>query len=252
MNKFKKSSSKPESPDLQADASAAKKSPAAGFSIIELLVVVAVLGVLSGIAYMGFSSPQKYAADDQALKMLDILQEARQKALTQRRVMRVEFNNTKKTMRLINEYDIKATNSTTGKSLVTDSDDDKEVRSIPFDTKNLVIGNKPGNVTTVLPTQTSAIPEMSFQTTTYPLSNGNSVFTLCFVKDGRVLSPGTNGLCEPDKDDLGGATVYVSEKPDSAGKSKIIRAVTVNSISGSGDVVKCQLNSSNVCTKWVK
>lgn len=223
-------------------------SSAKGFSVIELIVVIAVIGILSAITIMSFSSTQKYAADDQALKILDILQEARQKALTQRRVMRVEFNNTTKQIRLINEYDTKVMNA----ALASDSSDDKEVRSIPFDVKNLVIGTKPSNVTTTIPTQTSPIPEIAFSTTIYPPSNGNSVKTLCFVKDGRVLDPGANGLCEPDKDDLGGVTVYVYDKPDATGKAKIIRAVTVSSITGAADVVKCQLDASNACTKWVK
>ena len=225
-----------------------KSSSAQGFSVLELIVVIAIIGILAAVAFMSFSTPKKYAADDQALKILDVLQEARQKALTQKRVMRVEFNNTTKQVRLINEYDTKAMNS----ALASDSSDDREIRSIPFDVKYLNIGTKPSNVTTTVPTQTSPIPEIAFSTTTYPLSNGNSVKTLCFVKDGRVLDPGANGLCEPDKDDLGGVTVYVYEKPDASGKSKIIRAVTVNSITGASDVVKCQLNASDACIKWVK
>lgn len=223
-------------------------SSAKGFSLLELITVIAIIGILAAVAIMSFSAPQKYAADDQALKILDILQEARQKALTQRRVMRVEFNNTTKQVRLINEYETKVSNS----ALANDSVDDREIRSIPFDVKNLVIGTKPANVTTTLPTQTTPIPEIAFSATTYPWSNGNSVKTLCFVKDGRVLDPGANGLCEPEKDDLGGVTVYVYDKPDAAGKAKIIRAVTVSSITGASDIVKCQLDASGICTKWVK
>lgn len=228
--------------------SESRHSSAKGFSVIELLTVIVVIGILAAIAIMSFSTTKRYAADDQAMKILDILQEARQKALTQKRVMRVEFNNTTKQVRLINEYDTKTMNS----SLASDSSDDKEIRSIPFDVKNLVIGAKPSNVTTTVPTQTTPIPEVSFSTTIYPPSNGNSVKTLCFVKDGRVLDPGSNGLCEPEKDGLGGVTVYVYEKPDASGKSKIIRAVTVSSITGAADIVKCQLNSSSACVKWVK
>lgn len=225
-----------------------KFSSASGFSLIETLAVIVVIGVLAAIAIMSFSAPKRYAADDQAMKILDVLQEARQKALTQKRVMRVEFNNTTKQVRLINEYDTKAMNS----SLASDSSDDKEIRSVPFDVKNLVIGTKPSNVTTTVPTQTTPIPEVSFSTTIYPLSNGNSVKTLCFVKDGRVLDPGSNGLCEPEKDVPGGVTVYVYEKPDATGKSKIVRAVTVSGITGAADIVKCQLDASSACVKWVK
>lgn len=219
-------------------------SSAQGFSLIELLVVITIMAILAGIAFMSFTTPAKYAPDDQALKLLDLIQEARQKALTQRTVMRVEINDTKKMIRLIDENT--PTNATGNISA-----NDVELRSTPFNVKNLVIGSKPSNVTTVLPPQSSPMSESSYQVTNYPLSLTNSVYTMCFLADGRVVGTNASGLCSP-ANSPGGSIVYISEIPGTDGKSKIIRAVTVSSFSGAAVVYKCQLDTSNNCKTWVK
>ncbi|MEP6902513.1 MAG: type II secretion system protein, partial [Actinomycetota bacterium] len=68
-----------------------KNTPSqAGFSLIELILVITVLTILSAIAVVSFWNTRKYSADDQAKKMIDVFDEARQKALNQRKTFRVE------------------------------------------------------------------------------------------------------------------------------------------------------------------
>ena len=204
------------------------------------------MSIIVCIAFMSVNSSKKFAADDQSLKILDILQEARQRAVNQRAVMRVEINNTKKQIRLFDENKTKAMDS----SLANDTSDDALISSFTID-NNVTIGVHPSNVSTsIVPVQTSPIPELAFSTTTYSLSANDSVFTLCFLRDGRVVQTGTDNLCSTTNS-LRGATIYVYSLPKSNGKSEVIRAVTVNGISASSGVYKCQLDSSSNCTTWV-
>jgi prepilin-type N-terminal cleavage/methylation domain-containing protein len=53
----------------------------AGFSIAELLVVLAIIGVMSAVVIFYATAHKKlYQPDDQALQIADILQEGRQRA----------------------------------------------------------------------------------------------------------------------------------------------------------------------------
>ncbi len=74
-----------------------------GFSLIELVIVVLIISILSVISIISLRGEKKYLADDQAYKILDILNEARQRALTQHETMRVEFNKTQNIVQLISE-----------------------------------------------------------------------------------------------------------------------------------------------------
>src|SRR5690606_12124183 len=73
-----------------------------GFSVTELLMVVAVLIILTAISipYL-YSYTEKYQSEDQALKMIDLMQEAKQMALTRRRTFRFEIDLTDNAMLII-------------------------------------------------------------------------------------------------------------------------------------------------------
>ena len=107
-----------------------------GFSIVELLVVLVIISVMAGISAYFFNAHQKlYKPDDQSLKIIDILQEARQRALTQRETIRVEINSTLNIARVIDEN----TPST--------ANDDKEVRRVAlFGTNEVAITSRPNNI----------------------------------------------------------------------------------------------------------
>lgn len=209
-----------------------------GFSLIEILIVLTVLVIITTVAIIGYSSKRLYAADDQALKIMDVFQEARQRALTQASTFRVELNDTKKQIRLIDE------NNTASAA------DDQVLSTLDFD-PNTTVGTKPPNVKPVagiVPQRNYPVPEITYTQTTYPSSATDRVKTLRFIKSGEVVDGGT--------DDLGtgaivsGVTIYVYN--GSAGNmSTAVRAVTLGGVTAVAHLFKCQTNGEGYCTKWI-
>ena len=212
-----------------------------GFSLIEILIVVVVGAIIAGAALLSFSVPKKYAADDQSLLILDVVQEARQRAINQKSTMRMEFNDTAKQIRLIDE------------NKAGDTSDDAVIRNVQINTANVIVGTHPLNVNiTNVPQESSPVAEAVFGASNYPSSLSQSVFTLCFVKDGRVVQVSADGTCAGTNTPRG-ATVYVySKTTDAAGKSMLVRAVTINGVTSAGSVYKCVTDSTNNCTAWKK
>ena len=194
------------------------------------------MSIFTALAISSFSSPRKYGADDQAMLMLDMFDEARQNALNQRRTFRVEINKTKNQITLINE----------GGS--GSASDDKIVKAIPF--KNFVqVAGIPGNLSES-PTATSPIPVLSAERSTYPLSQGEEKITLRFAKSGLVLDTGTDNVgtgAVPR-----GATIYVFSNKEGTAAPEIIRALTVLQTSGDASILKCTFNGAGKCGNWKK
>ncbi|MDQ6787930.1 MAG: prepilin-type N-terminal cleavage/methylation domain-containing protein [Acidobacteriota bacterium] len=211
-----------------------------GFSLVELLIVIVIISILTTIAVLGTASTKLFAADNQALAITDILQEARQKALTERKTLRVELNDTKKQIRLIDE------NNTTSTAA-----DDKIIRSSSFDPATSV-GTKPANIDpvySVLPQSGSPVPEMQYTQTNYLLSQNDQVKTLRFTKTGEVVDGGTDNLGTGAINT--GATIYVYNGA-SGSKSSIVRAITLSGITAAAQLFKCQTNAQGICTSWAK
>ena len=205
-----------------------------GFSIIEFLVALIILGIFTALAINSFSSSRKYRADDQATMLVDLLNEARQSALNQRRTFRVELNRTKGQVILINE-------NNSG-----NVDDDTIEKSIPF--KDFVrIGETPDNIAEA-PTTTSPIPVLDFASSNYPLSNGDEKITLRFARNGLVLDTGTDHIGTGST--MRGATVYVFTNKEGANTPEIIRAVTVLQTTGDTSILKCSFDVDGQCGNW--
>ncbi len=210
-----------------------------GFSLIELMVVVLIATIMAAAAVLSFSTPKKFAADDQTLKVLDVMQEARQRAINQKSMMRVEFNDTTKSVRIIDE------------NLAANTADDLLIRSLEIDTSNVTLGTRPQNVSiTNLPPAASPMPELVFASSNYPSSKNQNVFTFCFVKDGRIVQTDAAGLCN-SSNTVRGATMYIYSKPDAAGLSSIIRAMTVSGLSSETLIYKCKTDSTKNCVSWI-
>lgn len=213
-----------------------------GFSIIELTVVLLIVSIVSVLALMSFKNESKYLADSQAYQVIDLIQEARQRSLTQRETMRVEINQTRNIVRLISENE------------PGNADDDKELRSIKLqEPNNVVVGVRPQNVVNP-PTDLSPIPTLTFKTSVHPLSKSDTVATLRFVRTGKVLDAGSNSI--GDNAVVTGATIYVW-MPDSGSSNRIletgsiIRAITVQGVSGMSSYLKCPLTDGK-CENWIK
>ncbi len=204
-----------------------------GFSLLELVVVLAVVTILTTMAFVAYSSSRKHSADEQARLITDIMDEARQKALNQRKTFRVEINKTRNRLRLIDE------------KTATTAADDVEVKSIPLSTQ-VIIGPKPTNVTTG-PTQTSPVPVGVYSPSTYPLSSGDEKITLRFRRNGQVVDAGTDAIGTGSV--VNGMTIYVYPKTASGVRPDVVRAITVLGTSGDTSIFKCQSNGS-ICEGW--
>jgi prepilin-type N-terminal cleavage/methylation domain-containing protein len=207
-----------------------------GFSILEIIVAMLVLAIFTALAINSFSSARKYNADDQAQILVDILNEARQGALNQRRTFRVEINRTINEITLIKENE------------PGDVTDDAIVKSIPF--KSFVkIGEVPSNIA-AHPTATSPIPVLNYVTSNYPLSNGHEKITLRFARNGLVLDPGNDNIGTGSL--MRGATIYIFSNKEGTNTPQIIRAVTVLQTTGDTAILKCSFDAGGRCGNWTK
>jgi prepilin-type N-terminal cleavage/methylation domain-containing protein len=191
-----------------------EKIMARGFSLLELLIVITIIFILSGISLFFLSSHQRlYKPDEQTTRIVDLLQEARQRSLTQRKTMRVEIDLTDNMVRLINE-----------KESNTDADDEKirEAVLIPAGEVNLRV--RPPDIT-ANPPETLPVPLAQFKQSDYPTSALNDVCTIRFRSDGTVVD---------DDGVTTGLTLFVwSPKQSSTTESEIARAITIVGATGS-------------------
>lgn len=206
-----------------------------GFSLIEVLLVLMILSIFIALAIPSFRSARKFNADDQAMLMVDIFDEARQSAMNQRKTFRVEINKTKNQVTLINEK---------GSASTTDDEVVKQIQNKSF----VKVGEIPNNILNA-PTTTSPIPVLSPVTSNYPLSSGDEKITLRFAKNGLVMDTGTNNTGNGSIPR--GATIYVFSNKEGTATPEIIRAVTVLQTSGDSSILKCTFNNGR-CGNWRK
>jgi prepilin-type N-terminal cleavage/methylation domain-containing protein len=211
-----------------------KTSSKSGFSLVELLIVIVVLAIFSSIAVMSFWNNRKYMADDQARKIIDICDEARQKALNQRKTYRVEINKTVSEIRLIDE----------GRNVSTANDDVIIKRYLI--SNQVVIGAPPPNVSGA-PTATSPIGVPAYAISSYPLSLGDEKITLRFRRNGQVVDAGTDNIGTGSL--ASGATIYIYSKTPTVNTPDVIRAVTILGTTGDTSLYKC-IFTSGLCGSW--
>jgi prepilin-type N-terminal cleavage/methylation domain-containing protein len=192
-----------------------------GFTLIELLVVVVVIMILTTVSLFYLSAHKKlYNTDEQALKIIDLVQEARQRSLTQREVMRVEIDLTANTGKLIDESD------------PTITTDDKIIRQVAFySTSNVRLDMRPNNVTAAPPEPLPA-PTTTFVGSLHPLSAGHNVATFRFLSNGTVVNAGTNALGVGSVPT--GSTLYIwKPRPANNNESDLVKAITIIGSTGS-------------------
>ncbi len=215
------------------------KSSSRGFSVVELLAVLAVMLIIAAFAVVSLRGNQLYDADDQAFIVLDYLKEARQRAITQRVIMRVEINKDKGSIRLVNE------------NATTTANDDVEVRSTNFSrVKGVVFDRAPQNINSA-PTESTPVPPLAYQVSIHPNSTPDIVGTLRFQPDGRVMNAGNTATGSNAA--VTGATIYfwtpLKNNGAATNNGEIIRAVTVIGSSGNTRYLMCPL-SGTTCPAW--
>lgn len=191
------------------------QEPEMGFSIVELLVALVIISIMSAAVTFYLSSTQKlYEADDEALSIVDVLQEARQRSLTQREPMRVQIDLTDNIVRLIDEND------------PGDNTDDALIRSVVLKDPSAVrVDTRPGDISEN-PPEPFPVPSLQFDVSQYVMSQAHNVAEIRFLVNGEIVQ--TNDVAGA------GVTLHVwSPNADDANKHLIARAITIIGSKGS-------------------
>jgi type II secretory pathway pseudopilin PulG len=188
----------------------------AGFSAVEMLVVVSMILVLTAITIF-YATPHKKAfqPDEEALQIADILQEARQRALTERRPMRVEIN--------LSNYTVKLYDENVDQTTVND---DVLLRGLTlFADADVKINTNPTEAT-YTPPESMPVPAAVFKSSVYPPSISQTVCTIRFLANGTAVDAGTNAVGSGAVPT--GITLFVwSPKKATPTQADILRSVTV-------------------------
>lgn len=153
-------------------------NPQAGASVVEIVIVLVIMAVLSAISlpYI-FNYKKLYKSEDQALKVIDLMREAGQLAITRRRTVRLEIDLTDNAVLLIDQ------NGTPSGTLI---------KKIPLEmTKDLRIDTIPATVTKPNPPNyndavfaTDTIGHLVGSTTVI----GHTIWAARFKSDGSVVT----------------------------------------------------------------
>jgi len=209
-----------------------------GFTVIELLVVIAIIALLGSVALFYANAHKKlYQPDDQSLQLVDMLQEARQRALTQRRTMRVEINLSTNMARLYDE-NLDATTSS----------DDVLIKGLTlFATANVRMDTRPSEIG-YNPPELMTVPNAVFRTSVYTPSVAQTVCTIRFLSNGQAVDAGTNATgagAVPT-----GLTLHIwSPNKTNPLQSDIARSITV--LGATGVIRLWEFNHQSTATnKW--
>lgn len=186
-----------------------------GFSLIEILVALTLVSMVGVSASYYFANHKKlFKADDQTLQIMDILQEARQRALTQKETMRVEIDLVENHVRLIDENG------------VASADDDQVLKTSPIYFPNEVRTDiRPLNIA-YAPPEPLPVPPVAFSPSVYPSSATHHAATLRFLSNGTVANAGNNAVGSGAI--VTGASIYVWQpSANNPNESSQARSITV-------------------------
>lgn len=218
------------------------KSSERGTSIIEVVVILLIIGILTTITTMSILAPKKYKAEAQALLLIEVMREAQQQALSEKKTLRVQIEPDNRQIRLINENEPQY-NPDNSVQPATVANDVIE-KTVPYNSDHVYVATTPANM--------SAAPVEA--TPVLPISVSNSVAVLRFKPNGTVHNVGNNNLGEGST--ATGATIYVWSKkefdPSTAPTvADVLRAVTVIGSSGSARLWKCDVGDGQ-CDNWTR
>ena len=212
----------------------------AGFSLVELLTVVTVISIMTSVTIFSFlGNKRAYQTEDQTLRIMDFMRDAKERALSHRQVMRLEVDLTDKAVRIIDE-------GTPENASGTDSHgNDKLVRQENLDSSAgpVRIDVQPSNISVLPNINTAATPVLSYPAAIYassshPLSAGHNVWAVRFQSNGSVTD--SAGGAVPTS-----ATFFVWQ-PDTvtnyAAPLQAVRAITL--FGGTGTIKYWQYDGS--------
>lgn len=161
-----------------SDKRVQKNDAESGFSVVEILVVLGVIALLSAISLPYLVSFKKvYKSEDQSLKIMDVMRETAQLALTRRRTMRFEIDLTDNAMLIIDE---------------NGSNPDTLLKLVPLEqTKDIRMDVIPAAVTKPNPpnyTNVAYAPDSIGHLQGSATITGHSVFAARFRSDGSVVN----------------------------------------------------------------
>ena len=152
----------------------------AGASLVEIVIALVIIGVMAAISLPYIANYKKYyKSEDQALRLIDLMREASQLALAQRRTIRFEIDLTDNAVLLIDENA-----STSG----------IQIKKIPLEgTRDIRIDTIPTGVTKPNPPNyndiafaTDAVGHLVGATTV----TSHNVWAARFRRDGSVVGTG--------------------------------------------------------------
>jgi prepilin-type N-terminal cleavage/methylation domain-containing protein len=203
-----------------------------GFSLVELLVVVLVLMILMAIGFSFITNYRPlFKPGEQTLQIADIFLEARQRALTQRRTMRVEINMTDNIVQLIDER-----NASTHQ-------DDVVIRQLVLLSQEEVKVATPIPGVSALPPELISCPMINgCPLSVYPPSANKNVCTFRFMSNGTITDAGTNAI-GANASVISGTLYIWSPRRGNPGQFEQAYALTI--VGGSGFVRMWEYNQSS-------
>ncbi|MGB7210050.1 MAG: type II secretion system protein [Pyrinomonadaceae bacterium] len=198
------------------------KGKVRGYTLVELVVALTMVTILTAVSipYL-FNYRRLYRTEDQALKIMDLMREAGQLAITRRRIMRVEIDLTANQILLIDGNGPGDADDTEVKALPLDQVGDVRMDQIPL---GVTPPNPPNYNAAVF-----AVDAIGHLRGATPVI-GNTVWQIAFLTNGSVVNAGTTTPVS--------ATLYIwppsasaSLTPRSTGE---VRAITM--FGGSGAV----------------
>lgn len=191
----------------------------AGFSMAELLVILGIIAIMVVISVPYLVNYRKlYRSDDQAIKVMDLMREAGQLALTRRRTMRFEIDLTDNAVLIIDENGAGTSDDTMIKMVPLDKTMDVRVDVIPT---GVTKPNPPNYANATFAADTLG----HYRNTTNV--TGHNVWAARFQRDGSVVNSAGNPF---------NANLFVWP-PASAGsmtpRNKLeVRAITLSGLAG--------------------
>lgn len=210
-------------PNRHRPVADARGSAQSGYSMVELILAVAMILVMTAFAVFALRGNRNtFRSDDQAMRILDFMREASNRALAQRQIMRLEIDVTTNVVRIIDEN-------------AAGNGDDRIVRRETLENPNAVRlvrsgggANSPPNAVNTPPAP-SNYAAATFAASTHPLSQNNSVCVLRFRPDGTVVDANNN---------ITSMSLYLwepsSTNADVPAERRRVRAITV--FGGTGGV----------------